>query len=626
MSTLAYPYSVRDSANSSTDNRKTGLTPTVSNGKTLVASPATVLSSTVTIVEIGFGDYIALYDAEANGDASFPIDWGSALSNPNDRYGTLILTRDGGRVLTALPNAAPGASGGLPTLNSSLNVSADAKAINAVSTASVTTVNANIGLTQPLNFTGTGGSALAQADTRDFLGQPVQLDGSNFPKVDVADIAGSAVSASTAQLGVNLVNIAGSAVSASTAQLGVNLVNISGSPVSTASAQLGVNAVNIAGQAATLDANNLLKVDVADWGGAAVAGAIPPDVVFLHSGTAQAGGANTITLDAGASATNNAYQNQIVFIRSGTGIGQSATISSYVGSTKVATIVGSWATNPDNTSVFTLLPAGSITATVSGGVNVTQWAGTNVASPTVAGVPVVDLEYTRGVASAAQAGTVGIDWAHVVNANSAVSLSATTINSTGSTFALVGSVIVGSYAPGADPATQVLEALASAHDNAGTIGAKINSGGSGGGSDPWATAEPGSYAQGTFGYLIGHQLAGTFTTSTSSAFSQAALANAPGGAGSGTTAITDLAGGSARNPSVMTVLGLGGQPLFGAIVQAYLASAYATNPAVATVQAVTTTDANGHWTLNVVTNSGAITIVISMPGDTTAVLPSAVTV
>jgi hypothetical protein len=102
VSTLAYPYSVRDSTNSSTDNRKTGLTPTVSAGKTLAASPATVLASTVTMVEVGAGDYIALYDAEANLDASFPIDWGSALTNPNDRYSTLILTRDAGRVLGSL--------------------------------------------------------------------------------------------------------------------------------------------------------------------------------------------------------------------------------------------------------------------------------------------------------------------------------------------------------------------------------------------------------------------------------------------------------------------------------------------------------------------------------------------
>jgi hypothetical protein len=71
-------------------------------------------------------------------------------------------------------------------------------------------------------------------------------------------------------LQVDLVDIAGSAVSTSSAQLGVNLVDIAGSAVSTSTAQLGVNAVNIAGQAATLDGNNLLEVDVVDWNGHAV--------------------------------------------------------------------------------------------------------------------------------------------------------------------------------------------------------------------------------------------------------------------------------------------------------------------------------------------------------------------
>lgn len=99
MAVLAYPFEVRDSTNATTDNRKTGLAPTVSDGKTIAASPATVLASTVTIVEVVGGHYAALYDAEANGDAAFPIDCGASLGNPNDRYLTLDLTREPGRIL-----------------------------------------------------------------------------------------------------------------------------------------------------------------------------------------------------------------------------------------------------------------------------------------------------------------------------------------------------------------------------------------------------------------------------------------------------------------------------------------------------------------------------------------------
>ncbi|MDR3638798.1 MAG: hypothetical protein P4L84_33635 [Isosphaeraceae bacterium] len=99
----------------------------------------------------------------------------------------------------------------------------------------------------------------------------------------------------------------------------------------------------------------------------------------------------------------------------------------------------------------------------------------------------------------------------------------------------------------------------------------------------------------------------------------------PGG-GAGTTAVTDLAGGSNRSPSNMTVKDQSGNPIFGAVVQAYVASAYSANPATAAAQCATTTDANGHWTINPVTGSGALTLVISYPGDQTQVLLSAVTV
>lgn len=74
----------------------------------------------------------------------------------------------------------------------------------------------------------------------------------------------------------------------------------------------------------------------------------------LRTGTAQAGAASSITLDTGASATNGVYVTRWVRITSGTGAGQSKLITGYVGSTKVATVAGTWATAPDATSVFEL--------------------------------------------------------------------------------------------------------------------------------------------------------------------------------------------------------------------------------------------------------------------------------
>lgn len=69
------------------------------------------------------------------------------------------------------------------------------------------------------------------------------------------------------------------------------------------------------------------------------------------TGTAQAGDATHITLAAGSSASDDAYNGKIIEITAGTGAGQSKTIADYAGSTKIATVTA-WETNPDATSVY----------------------------------------------------------------------------------------------------------------------------------------------------------------------------------------------------------------------------------------------------------------------------------
>lgn len=81
-----------------------------------------------------------------------------------------------------------------------------------------------------------------------------------------------------------------------------------------------------------------------------------PGREHVNEGLAQAGGTNTITLNALASAVDNAYLAQVVFIRSGTGEDQSGTIIAYNGTTKVATIDKAWATAPDGTSAYIMIP------------------------------------------------------------------------------------------------------------------------------------------------------------------------------------------------------------------------------------------------------------------------------
>lgn len=97
-------------------------------------------------------------------------------------------------------------------------------------------------------------------------------------------------------------------------------------------------------------------------------GAYSPSV---NEGIAQAGAASTITLNSSASAVDNTYNGQWVFIRAGTGTDQARMVTGYVGSTKVATVSHAWATNPDSTSIYAMLPAArvqGVEGTVTGAV------------------------------------------------------------------------------------------------------------------------------------------------------------------------------------------------------------------------------------------------------------------
>jgi hypothetical protein len=243
--------------------------------------------------------------ATTNGASAGATFTGGGTTTVSGNDGVIITGTGNGNGLTA----AHAGTGKDLNATTSGPLQVNATQINSVSASSVTTINANIGETQPINFTGTGAGALV--------------------KSDMQDIAGAAVATGAAQIGVNIVNAGGSAITAAA----------------------GVMAVN-----------------TTQWGGTST-GSVPPDATFLHSGTAQAGTSTSITLDAGASGTNGTYDNCVVFIRSGTGAGQAQIITSYTGASKVAGVGGTWATNPDATSVFTVWAVGPVQATISGTVN-----------------------------------------------------------------------------------------------------------------------------------------------------------------------------------------------------------------------------------------------------------------
>ena len=81
-----------------------------------------------------------------------------------------------------------------------------------------------------------------------------------------------------------------------------------------------------------------------------------PGREHVNEGLAQGGTSDTITLNALASSADDAYNNQVVFIRSGKGEDQVRVIMDYDGITKIATLEKPWQIIPDNTSAYIMLP------------------------------------------------------------------------------------------------------------------------------------------------------------------------------------------------------------------------------------------------------------------------------
>ena len=106
-----------------------------------------------------------------------------------------------------------------------------------------------------------------------------------------------------------------------------------------------------------------LAAKVASGPKATLATIYPRILPVFRSGTAQAGAAGTITLDSGASAVDDFYNGMIVRTTGGTGGGggsgslgnQARLVTDYAGSTKVATVVPNWETNPSSDTTFEIL-------------------------------------------------------------------------------------------------------------------------------------------------------------------------------------------------------------------------------------------------------------------------------
>jgi hypothetical protein len=104
-----------------------------------------------------------------------------------------------------------------------------------------------------------------------------------------------------------------------------------------------------------------IRVNVTQWEGAdATDTSATWESANYPSGTAQSATASTLVLASSDDTPDDHYIGSIVYIESGTGVGQARRIvdSTFHASTPSITVAPDWATNPSSDSVYTIYPAG----------------------------------------------------------------------------------------------------------------------------------------------------------------------------------------------------------------------------------------------------------------------------
>jgi hypothetical protein len=308
------------------------------------------------------------------------------------------------------------------------------KNINNVATTSVTTVSANQGTTQPVNFTGTAGSALV--------------------KGDMVDVAGAAVSATTAQIGVNVVNWNNTVV-ATPATAGIPDINVK----------------NI---------NNVAAATPGASGGILISGS--------NSGTTTLG-AFTVT---GATTLTGAVS-----------------LGSTLGVTGTTTLAAVTTTGTVTCNALTVTNATTLSGAVSFGSTFGITGTTTLAALTTTGTVTFNAFTVTNATNLTGAVTFGSTWGIT---GAATFTAGIVTNITGNLSGSVGSLTTNNDKTGysltvtpptaATTAAAVWDVVLSGHLTSGTTGAALNAAGSAG--DPWATAIPGAYGAGTAGHRLGN--------------------------------------------------------------------------------------------------------------------------
>lgn len=136
-------------------------------------------------------------------------------------------------------------------------------------------------------------------------------------------------------------------------EAGVDWANI-GSPTTTVNLSgTSTKALEPTTAGRTLDVTSTGEAGL-DFANAAIPTGVIGALGVANSGTMQSGSAaGTAVLASAASSSDNFYNNNLIFIYSGTGAGQGRNCVAYTGSTRTCTVgPTNWTTTPDNTSVY----------------------------------------------------------------------------------------------------------------------------------------------------------------------------------------------------------------------------------------------------------------------------------
>jgi len=277
--------------------------------------------------------------------------------------------------LTALPNAAADAAGGL-AISDAGGLDLDAMNTN-VSDIETQVGTAGAGLTaiptQDANLVQIGGVAQSATDLKDFADagydpatnkvQGVVLVDTTTTNTDMVAAAPTAAAVADAVLDEALsghvaAGSLGKAVADTETDAAAVLDDTGTAGVVIAAAQT---------VATVTDVTNQVTADATAINGDATAAANLANVwanLDTQINVASATGSTIVFDDAAMSAVDDFYNGMAVFVYGGTGAGQQRRVDDYTGATKTATVSPNWATNPDATSdVIVMVGPGDLAGT-----------------------------------------------------------------------------------------------------------------------------------------------------------------------------------------------------------------------------------------------------------------------